>query len=243
MDNPIVYMDDPATAANAAAASSAARMDGPIILFDLDGTLTDSKEGIVNSVRYALRQMGAPIPSEQELLRFIGPPLVDSFRTCCGFDDERAWEAVRCYREYFSEKGLMENAPYAGVKEMLARLAAAGARMSIATSKPTLYAKRIARGFGFADRFDHIVGSNLDGTRVDKGEVIQCAMGEYPDAAPDDFVMVGDRKHDMMGAARWDVSAIGVLYGYGSREELEACRPAKLVESVRELEDALLHLR
>lgn len=218
-------------------------MKDRVILFDLDGTLTDSKEGIVNSVRYALRQMGAPIPSDEELQRFIGPPLVDSFRICCGFDDERAWEAVRRYREYFAEKGLMENAPYTGVNAMLARLREAGLRMSIATSKPTLYAKRIARGFGFADRFDHIVGSNLDGTRVDKGEVIQCAMGEYPDVAPGDFVMVGDRKHDMMGAARWDVPAIGVLYGYGSREELEACRPAKLVGSVRELEDALLHLR
>lgn len=218
-------------------------MKDRIILFDLDGTLTDSKEGIVNSVRYALRQMDAPIPSEAELQRFIGPPLIDSFRTCCGFDDETAWEAVCRYREYFAEKGLMENAVYDGADQMLARLRAAGRRMSIATSKPTLYAKRIARGFGFADHLDHIVGSNLDGTRVDKGEVIQCAMERYPGAASEDFVMVGDRKHDMMGAARWGVPAIGVLYGYGSREELEACRPAKLVESVRELEETLADLR
>ena len=214
-------------------------MDQRIILFDLDGTLTDSQEGILNSVRYALRRMDAPIPSDEELRRFIGPPLANSFRACCGFDDAEAWEAVRCYREYFAEKGLMENAPYEGVADMLARLRASGRRMSIATSKPTLYAKRIARAFGFAERFDCIVGSNLDGTRVDKGEVIAAAMERYPDAAPADFVMVGDRKHDMLGAARQGVPAIGVLYGYGSREELAACHPSALAASVAELERML----
>ena len=217
-------------------------MDKHIILFDLDGTLTDSKEGIVNSVRYALRQMGAPIPSDEELQRFIGPPLVDSFKACCGFDADQAWEAVCRYREYFAEKGLMENAPYPGALGMLHELRAAGARMSIATSKPTLYAKRIARGFGFEACLDHIVGSNLDGSRVEKAEVIQCAMAYYPDVAPEGFVMVGDRKHDMLGAARWGVPAIGVLYGYGARDELEACRPQRLVESVADLRELLLGL-
>lgn len=212
----------------------------PIILFDLDGTLTDSKEGIVNSVRYALRRMGAPIPSDDELQRFIGPPLVDSFKACCGFDADEAWEAVRLYREYFAEKGLMENAPYPGAVDMLRKLRDAGLQMSIATSKPTLYAKRIARGFGFAEYFDRIVGSNLDGSRVAKAEVIECAMGGYPDAAPDSFAMVGDREHDMRGAARWGVPAIGVLYGYGRRDELEACHPARLVASIDALRELLL---
>lgn len=216
-------------------------MKSRIILFDLDGTLTDSKEGILNSIRYALRQMGEPLPSEEVLQRFIGPPLVDSFRDYCGLNDDRAWEAVRRYREYFAEKGLLENVPYEGAVELLAHLRSAGLRVSLATSKPTLYAKRIARNFGFAEYLDHTVGSNLDGSRTDKGEVIRHAMRQYEGVGPNGFVMVGDREHDMLGAARWGVPAIGVLYGYGSREELEACRPIHLAGSVGELEDLLLH--
>lgn len=217
-------------------------MPRTIILFDLDGTLTDSKDGIVNCVRYALEKMGAPIPSDDVLQSFVGPPLVDSFKTCCGFSDEQAWEAVRTYRERFGTVGLMENALYDGVPQMLKALHAEGLRLSIATSKPTVYAKRIVRNFGIDGLLDHVVGSNIDGSRVDKTEVVRFAMGQYANATPDDFIMVGDRKHDMVGAANCGALAVGVLYGYGSREELEAFKPAALVESVADLSDTLLRL-
>ena len=217
-------------------------MPRSIILFDLDGTLTDSKDGIVNCVRYALEKMGAPIPSDDVLQSFVGPPLVDSFKVCCGFSDERAWEAVRAYRERFSTVGLLENALYDGVPQMLESLRAEGLRLSIATSKPTVYAKRIVRNFGIDGMFDHVVGSNIDGSRVDKTEVVRFAMEQYADAVPDDFIMVGDRKHDMVGAANCGALAVGVLYGYGSREELEAFRPAALANSVADLRDTLREL-
>lgn len=213
-----------------------------IVLFDLDGTLTDSKEGIVNCVRYALRTMGAPIPDDDALQSFVGPPLVDSFKACCGFSDEQAWEAVRAYRERFGEVGLLENALYAGVPQMLESLRPQGLRLSIATSKPTVYAKRIARNFGIDGFFDQVVGSNIDGTRVDKTEVIAAAMEGYPDAGVGDFAMVGDRKHDMIGARNCRLDAVGVLYGYGSREELSPYRPLALAESVADLEGVLLAL-
>lgn len=215
-------------------------MHDSILLFDLDGTLTDSKDGILNSVRYALRQMGAPIPSEDVLRTFIGPPLVESFQACCGFDEKTAWDAVARYREYFGDKGLFENAPYEGITGMLDALRGAGARMSVATSKPTVYAERIVERFGLAGFFDQVVGSNLDGSRTNKGEVIESAMEFYEGADLAAFTMVGDRKHDMLGAARNGIKAVGVLYGYGTREELTACHPAQLAASIDELQQVLL---
>lgn len=217
-------------------------MEKRIVLFDLDGTLTDSKEGIVNCVRYALEAMGAPVPDDDVLQGFVGPPLVDSFKACCGFSDEEAWQAIRTYRERFGEVGLLENALYDGVPRMLEDLRSAGLRLSIATSKPTVYAKRIVRNFGIDGFFDQVVGSNIDGTRVDKTEVIRFALRCYGDAPAADTVMVGDRKHDMIGARNCGLDAVGVLYGYGSQEELSPYRPLALAESVADLEGDLLAL-
>ena len=210
-------------------------MDKRVILFDLDGTLTDSKEGILNCVRYALERLGEPIPADDVLQTFIGPPLIDSFKVCCGFSDGRAREAIRLYRERFSDVGLLENALYDGVPRMLEQLQSQGLRMSIATSKPTVYARRIVRNFGIDDCFDHVIGSNIDGTRVVKTEVIQFALQHYPEVPTGEFVMVGDRKHDMIGAQACGIDAVGVLYGYGSREELASYEPRALAESVEEL--------
>lgn len=215
-------------------------MAGGFILLDLDGTLTDSKDGILNSVRYALRQMEVAIPPEDVLQTFIGPPLVESFQTCCGFSEGRAWKAVELYREYFGDKGLFENAPYEGVADMLGALQAAGARLCVATSKPTVYARRIVERFGLAGYFDQVVGSNLDGSRTNKAEVITAAMSCYSGADPAAFTMVGDRKYDLLGAASNGIAAVGVLYGYGSREELESCQPACLAGSIDELRQVLL---
>lgn len=210
-------------------------MDKQIVLFDLDGTLTDSKEGIVNCVRYALEKLSEPVPSDDVLQGFVGPPLIDSFMTCCGFSEERAREAIRVYRERFASVGLRENALYDGVSRMLCTLSGAGLRLSVATSKPTVYARRIVKNFGIDGWLDHVVGSNIDGTRVDKTEVIQFAMRQYPAASADEFVMVGDRKHDMIGARNCGIDAVGVLYGYGSRAELAAYEPLALAESTEAL--------
>lgn len=190
-----------------------------LILFDLDGTLTDPGEGITNSVAYALKQLGIEPPERRELYKFIGPPLVDSFMEYYAMDKAKAEEAVRLYRVYFADRGIFENIPYTGIGEALGRLRSAGERLALATSKPTVFAERILERFGLDGYFDIAVGSELDGTRNAKADVIRCVLeraGEYKRA-----VMVGDRLHDINGAKAAGVDSIGVLYGYGSREELE----------------------
>lgn len=215
-------------------------MNNRTILFDLDGTLMDSKEGILNCVRYALRKMGAPIPPEEVLQTFIGPPLVESFAACCGFTPLQAQQAVEHYRERFGEVGLFENSVYDGVYDLLDALRAAGLSLSIATSKPEVYARRIVERFELAPYFDHVCGAELNGTRIHKDEVIAYALQQYAHVAPEDFLMVGDRKHDMEGAAINGITAVGVLYGYGSRDELASFNPAYLATTPKDLETFLL---
>lgn len=211
-----------------------------VVLFDLDGTLTDPKEGITRSIAYALGKMGVEAGDPDGLTRFIGPPLARSFAECYGFDGARVAEAVGWYRERFVERGLYENAVYAGVPELLAALRDAGRRVALATSKPTVYARQILGHFDLEGCFDAVIGSNLDGTRADKAEVIACAMEAFPGLPATDFVMVGDRRHDMEGAARCGIACVGVTYGYGSCEELAACGPAALVDTVGDLRALLL---
>lgn len=192
-----------------------------IILFDLDGTLTDSGEGIINSVKYALRTNGDDIPDESVLLKFIGPPLWESFETFCGFSHEKACGLVELYREYYREKGLFENAVYDGVEKMLSELKAQGKRLAVATSKPEVFSVRILEHFGLAEYFENITGATLDGTRIEKADVIACAL-ECCGADKDSRVlMVGDRKHDILGAHKNNIPCAAVLYGYGTREEFE----------------------
>jgi len=195
------------------------RMNYDLALFDLDGTLTDPGEGITNSVAYALREMGITPPPREQLYKFIGPPLVDSFKAYFGMSEADAEEAVRLYRVYFADTGIFENEPYPGAKEMLVTLKNAGVKLTLATSKPIVFARRILERYGFAEYFDFAAGSELDGTRASKADVVRYALdisGEYSRA-----IMVGDRMHDVHGAAEHSLECIGVLYGYGSREELE----------------------
>jgi phosphoglycolate phosphatase len=198
-------------------------------LFDLDGTLTDPGPGILRCVRHALERMGREAPPPAELRRFIGPPLGDSFRSVLG-DASAAEQAVAHYRELYRAEGLYECAVLPGIPELLSTLAARGWRVGVATSKPAVFARTVVEHFQLARHLDFLEGSELDGSRVDKGEVIAHALRQHG-LAPGGAVMVGDREHDVRGARRNGLPCIGVTYGYGSREELLAAGADAVVDS------------
>ena len=216
------------------------------ILFDLDGTLTDPKEGITKSVRHALNHYGIQVDDLDILTPFIGPPLTDSYKKYYSFSDEQAWEGVLVYREYFSERGWHENKEYPGIKEMLDALKAAGKVLLVATSKPEEFARKILEHFGMAGYFDFIGGADMGETRVRKADVIRYVLGQYGlDTSMETLarcVMVGDREHDVLGARECGMDCVGVLYGYGDRQEMDGCRPAWTADTVDELKDLLLTL-
>ncbi|MBS5064460.1 MAG: HAD family hydrolase [Hungatella hathewayi] len=209
--------------------------DKQYLLFDLDGTLTDPMVGITKSVQYALRHYGIEEPDLKKLCPFIGPPLKDSFMKYYGFPSEQATEAISIYREYFSKTGLYENMEYPGIRDLLATLKAAGKHLYVATSKPELFSKQILEHFRLAEYFDFIGGANMDETRVKKGDVIRYVLEENQIAELDKVVMIGDREHDIIGAKENSIDSIGVLYGYGDREELSAAGADVIVETIREL--------
>ena len=193
-----------------------------IALFDLDGTLTDPAEGIINAVQYALARYGIENTPRESLLYFIGPPLAESFADFLQCDAAEAQRAVEIYREYFAEKGLFENELLPGAVEMVRAVRAAGYETAIASSKPEVFVRRIAAHFGMTDLFDCITGSRLDGSLVKKNDVIAETLRRMEAAEGDDIVMIGDREHDVIGAHQCGYPAIGVLCGYGDRAELEA---------------------
>jgi phosphoglycolate phosphatase len=210
------------------------------ILFDLDGTLTDPKEGIVRSIQYALEKLGIHEPHPDKLQSFIGPPLLEALRDTYHLDEQTARAALGYYRERFEERGMFENAVFPGIEELLSQLRANGGILAVATSKPTVYAKKICEHFGLAQHFAAIVGSELDGRRSNKDEVVAAAMEAVGVRDVRRAVMIGDRKFDVMGARKNGIDVVGVLYGYGSRLELESERPSALVNSVEELKTVLL---
>ena len=210
-------------------------MSYDFILFDLDGTLTDSAEGIVNSVVYALERNGIPCANKQELRRFVGPPLQASFRDYCGFSEEEAKDAVRVFREYFTEKGIYENEVYGGVAEMLNSLCKAGFKLAVATSKPESFAKQILERFDLAKYFTVIAGASMDGT--DKPTVIRLVLSRLHTEPSSRVLMVGDREHDIFGAKEVGISSLGVLYGYGSEEELKEAGADHIVKTPTEILD------
>jgi phosphoglycolate phosphatase len=207
------------------------------ILFDLDGTLTDPREGITRSVQFALARLGIDEPDLRALEHFIGPPLLQCFMHSYELDEATAWQAVAHYRERFAEVGLYENRVFAGVDPLLQLLQAQGRRLYIATSKPTVFAEQIARHFDFARHFKLIYGSELDGTRTDKVELIRHLL-EQEGLSAADCLMIGDRKHDLIGARRNGLDAAAVGYGFGSAEELHAEAPTYHFHSLAELHRA-----
>jgi phosphoglycolate phosphatase len=208
------------------------------LFFDLDGTLTDPKPGITASIQYALQKLDREVPSQDELVWCIGPPLRASFVTLLG-GDELADRAVALYRERFGDVGLFENSVYPDIAHVLALLAQPSRRMFVATSKPHVFAKRIIDHFGLAGHFEHVFGSELDGTRVHKADLLAYAL-KQTGVDPSQALMIGDRSHDVAGAKANDMDAVGVTYGYGSREELLAAGARHLCASPRAVLD-LIH--
>lgn len=207
------------------------------VLFDLDGTLTDPREGITRSIQFGLSKLGIDEPDLSKLEHFIGPPLLQQFMTTYGFDEAKAWEAMGFYRERFAVTGLYENEVFEGVAPLLEELVAQGRQLFIATSKPHVYAREIARHFDFARHFKVIYGSELDGTRTNKVELIAHLVSEQG-LDPAHTLMIGDRKHDLIGARDNGMDAAAVGYGFGSFEELNSFAPKYHFETLAQLHQA-----
>ena len=214
------------------------------VFFDLDGTITEPVNGITNAIIYSLKKYNVEVADRTSLYKFIGPPLRDSYRKFYGFSEEQAEEAVAFYREYYSTKGILENDIMPGMTEAMDRLKKAGCRLYVATSKPEIYARQILEHLKLDEYFDIIAGSLLDGSRDKKELVIQylldsSGIGCTPDGIKN-TVMVGDRKFDIIGARHFGMDNIGVTFGYGDREEFEACGTMKIVDTAEEMADYIL---
>jgi len=210
------------------------------ILFDLDGTLTDPGIGITNSVMYALKKYGIEVKNRRELYRFIGPPLTDSFVDFYGFSGEEAEKAVEYYREYYKDRGIFENSIYPGAEHLLKKLKDAGKTLMVATSKPEVFAKQILKYFGISNYFSIVAGSNIDGTRVKKAEVIGYALKRCGVTELNKAIMIGDREHDVFGAKEAGISSVGVLFGYGDRSELRNAGADFIAERYSDIEKIVL---
>jgi phosphoglycolate phosphatase len=206
------------------------------ILFDLDGTVTDPKVGITNSVKYSLVKFGINETDVNKLVQFIGPPLQNSYKDIYGFSESDSKLAVDYYREYYSDKGIFENELYPGIEELLTHLENKNKTIILATSKPTIFAERILAHFKISCFFKHVIGSNLDGTMTDKTELIKYIL-DMKLHLPDQTIMIGDRKYDIIGANNNNIKSIGVGYGYGSLQELKEAFPYCLCITMDELID------
>ena len=200
-----------------------------VVLFDLDGTVLDSKPGIFRSAAFAMKKLALPMPDERDMMAFLGPPLSDGFAQVCRVPDERVADAVWWYREYYNGGGKFEASIYPGVSDLLTALRAAGKRCFITTSKPHIFARQILEHFAMADLFDGIYGAEMDGTRGKKSEVVAYCL-EQNGVSAQDAVLVGDRHFDVNGAKMLSIPCIGVLYGYGTKEELEAAGAVALAD-------------
>ena len=212
-------------------------MNYKLLFFDLDGTIMDSSEGIIHSIIYALKKMNRTIPKKEQLYSFIGPPLKESFQRNCQLSETQANLAVNYYREYYVEKGLYQNQLYKGIPELLSSLKNRGCQLYIATSKPEVFAKKILDYYELTDYFKGIYGASLDGKRSKKADVLAYALKKSRITAKNETVMIGDRQHDIIGGKENDLDTIGVLYGFGSKEELQKARATYLVKTPKEIID------
>ena len=205
----------------------------------LDGTLSDSAPGIVRSAQYALEAFGIHVDNLDDLLCFVGPPLEESFQEFYHLTPSQADEAVKVYRRRYEKIGVYENALYPGIPQFLDKARQAGKVLMVATSKPQRMADLVLSHFGIADRFA-FVGGREDSSRRTKEEVIRYVMKENGLTRTEDIVMIGDRKHDVLGAKAVGLDSVGVLYGYGSRDEFQAAGATYIVDTLKELEELLL---
>ncbi len=200
-----------------------------VLLFDLDGTLLDTAPGIIRIVRYTMEKMGLEEPAE--IRRFLGPPLFRSMKDFCGLDDERAWEAVRIYREKYPVDGLLESERFDGVEDLLGTLKDSGYVLGVATSKPEPFARNLLEHFDMAKYFAFIGGSGVDGARDTKREVIEYVLEALDVTDRSRVLMIGDRQHDIIGAKECGLESLYVLWGYGSREEAKECGAPAIAET------------
>lgn len=211
------------------------------ILFDLDGTLTDSGRGIVNSLKYALNKMGINETNEEILKSFIGPPIKERGREVYGFSVKESEDLLSFYREYFVKQGMYENEVYFGVKEMLQTLKNTNRKIIVATSKPEIHACEILRHFGLLECFDFVIGATLDGKISDKNQVLFEAINRA-NVDVKSAVMIGDRKYDINGGKNYGMLTVGVTYGYGDFKELNEAGADFIVDSAKQLEKLLLEI-
>lgn len=205
------------------------------VLFDLDGTISDSGEGITNSVKYSLKKFGIEEEDYEKLRRFVGPPLYASYEKYYGFSHEEAVKAVEYYREYYNAGGIFELEIYEGVIDLLKYLKNSGKKIILATSKPEIYAEKIAEHFGFKDYFDNISGALLDGSRIEKDDIIRYALERVGESDISKCIMIGDRSFDVIGANAFGMDSIGVTWGYGDRAELETAGATYIVDKAEEI--------
>lgn len=209
------------------------------VLFDLDGTLTDSAEGILNCAEYALERLGKPVPAREQLRPMLGPPLSQTFHSMFGLDEQQAELGIRYYRERYSTVGLFENRPFEGIDKMLAGLKSAGLRMGVATSKPEPFSRRILERFGLDKYFETITGCGLDGSLDTKAQVIEEALRRLGAEDKSRAVMVGDRCYDISGAKEAGLECIGVSWGFAEEGELEQYGAIAVADSYSDLEELL----
>ena len=214
--------------------------DFQYILFDLDGTLTDSGEGITKAAQYALKYFGIEVADLNELRKFVGPPLRDSYKNFYGFNDEKAELGIVKFREYYTDKGIYENQVYDGVEETLKVLKDNGKKLINATSKPEVHAKTVLKHFDLEKYFDFIGGADLEETRVKKGDVIRYSLENAGIKDLSKVIMVGDREHDILGAKENNIKSIGVVYGYGDVVELTQARAEFVVEKIEDIIDIVI---
>ena len=208
------------------------------LLFDLDGTLTDSTEGILGCLVYAIERMGFEVPEDTN--KFLGPPIRQSFAEFLGMNGEQVDEAVRIFRERYSDTGLFENRVYDGITGMLERLKSGGKRLMVATSKPQVYAVRIFERFGLAQYFEIVGGAELDGSRDYKDQVIEYVLAKAGITDRSSVLMIGDRRQDVLGAHKTGLKCMGILWGFGSMEELTQAGADYIARTPQEAADMLL---
>ena len=211
-----------------------------LVIFDLDGTLTDSRLGITKSVSHTLTEMGINPPPLEELEQFIGPPLVDSFRGYYKFSESDSEKALKIFREYYAKNGLYENMPFHNINTLLSSLKEKGIKLAVATSKPQVFSEKILDHFLLSQYFDVVIGSSLDNTLYHKNKIISETLKRFPEIPRDRAVMVGDRKFDIDGARENGIAAIGVNYGFAAPGEIEAASPDYTANGVEDLFKILL---
>lgn len=214
--------------------------DFQYILFDLDGTLTDSGDGIIKAIQYSLKYFGIEVKDLDDLRKFVGPPLRDSYKKFYSFDDEKAEIGIEKFREYYINKGIYENKVYDGIEDTLKTLKENGKTLIIATSKPEVHAKIVLEHFNLTKYFDFIGGADLEETRVKKGDVIKYALEEAKITDLSKAIMIGDREYDIIGARDNNIKSIGVLYGYGDVVEFTQARASYVVKTPKDLLEILL---